>query len=90
MSGKVATLELRVTPVQKDLIRRAAAARGQTMTDFVMSAVEPVASALVERQEVIELSQRAWREFNEMVGGNVRPTPLARREAAAFLEEMDL
>jgi uncharacterized protein (DUF1778 family) len=83
-----ATLDLRVTPHQKDLIRRAAAIRGQTMTEFVLAAVEPVATALVERQEAIELTQTAWRAFTQMVDGNVPATPVARCEAAAFAAEM--
>jgi len=87
MSAREATLDLRVTPEQKDMIRRAAAIRGQTMTEFVLAAVEPVAVALVERQERIELSQEAWRAFVRMVEGKTPATDLAKREAAEFLAE---
>src|SRR5436305_10951718 len=89
MAGtRAMTLDLRVTAEQKDLIRRAAALRGQNMTEFVLGAVEPVARALVERQEVIELSRTAWRAFTQMVETRAPATSLARREAADFLAEM--
>jgi uncharacterized protein (DUF1778 family) len=89
MAGtRAMTLDLRVTPEQKELIRRAAAIRGQNMTEFVLAAVEPVARALLERQEVIEISRTAWQAFMQMVEAQVPAAPLARREAAAFLAEM--
>jgi uncharacterized protein (DUF1778 family) len=89
MAGpRAETLDLRITREQKELIRRAAAVRGQNMTEFVLATVEPVARALLERQAVIELSQAAWHAFTRMVEEPGAATPLARREAAAFLAEM--
>lgn len=82
------TLDLRLSAKQKELIRRAAAVRGQTMTEFVLSAVEPLARELVERERVIELSQAAWQEFVRMAEANVPAPPLAKQEAAAFIAEM--
>ena len=81
------TIDLRVTRQQKERIRKAAALRGQTMTEFVLSAVEPLATSLVERQRVIELTENAWREFVELAGKPGRANPLARQEALAFLAE---
>jgi uncharacterized protein (DUF1778 family) len=90
MAGNLrnATLDLRITPEQKELIRRAAALRGQTMTEFVVTTVEPLAKAVVGRQDAIELSEAAWQAFVQMAEANVPAMPLARREAAAFLAEM--
>src|SRR5437773_1305735 len=65
------TLNLRVSAKQKELIRRAAPMRGQTMTEFVLSAVEPLARELVERERAIELSEAAWQEFVRMAEANV-------------------
>ena len=59
------------------------------MTEFVLAAVESVASALVERQEVIELSQAAWQAFMKMVDTPPPPTEIGRREARAFLTELN-
>ena len=87
-AAKDATLDLRLTPSQKEVIRRAAALRGQTMTDFVMSTVEPVARAMVERERVIELGEAAWKNFLEIVDGEIPASSLARKEASDFLEEM--
>ena len=87
-TGKHQSLDLRVTPRQKEIIRRAAAARGQTMTDFIMAVVEPVAAAVVERESRIELSEAAWREFVQMAEGDTRAAPLARQEARVFLAEL--
>lgn len=87
-STQAATLDLRVSREQKDLIRRAASLRGQTMTEFVLSAVEPLARALVERQETIELSQASWQAFTRLVESGAPATPLAKQEAAAFLAEL--
>jgi len=86
-TARTETLDLRITGDQKELIRRAAAIQGQTMTEFVLSAVEPVAVALVERRETIELSQSAWRAFVELTETETPAPALARREAQAFLAE---
>jgi uncharacterized protein (DUF1778 family) len=84
------TLDLRVTAEQKEVIRRAADLRGQTMIQFVIEVVEPAARELVERAEVIELSHAAWQELLRMVETEEQAPALARREAAEFLAEMGL
>lgn len=82
-----ATLELRLTPRQKTLIKEAASSRGQTMTDFILTTVEPVAEALVERERVITLSRRGWEDFVEMLD-NPRPLPESTvAEMKAFMAE---
>jgi uncharacterized protein (DUF1778 family) len=82
---RAATLELRLTPKQKNLIREAANTRGQSMTEFILSTVEPVAEALVEREHVITLSRRGWQEFVEMLE-NPRPLPHSTlAEMVAFM-----
>jgi uncharacterized protein (DUF1778 family) len=57
--AKESTLDLRVTPEQKEIIRRVAASRDQTITEVILAAVEPVARKVVERQGTIELTERA-------------------------------
>lgn len=82
-----ATLELRLTPKQKTLIKEAASSRGQSMTEFILSTVEPVAEALVVRERAITLSRRAWDEFVEMLE-NPRPLPKSTvAEMEAFMAE---
>lgn len=82
---KSATLELRVTPAQKELLRQAADVRGQSMTEFVLAAVTPIAEDLVEGQQQIRLSRRAWEEFVQFTTEPAPAVPLAREEAAEFL-----
>src|SRR5690242_7351580 len=85
LSAKGEMLELRLRPDQKDLVRQAAASLGQTMSEFVLSVLIPAAADVVERQRVIQLSERAWEQFVALTDGSVRAIPLARREAAEFL-----
>ena len=82
---KSATLELRVTPAQKELLRQAADVRGQSMTEFVLAAVTPLAEDLVEGQQQIRLSRRAWEEFVQLTVEPTAAAPLAHEEAAEFL-----
>jgi hypothetical protein len=56
------------------------------MSELILSVVEPVACSLVE-QQVIELSQVAWQAFVRTAGAEIPAAPLAKREAAAFLDE---
>lgn len=86
---KSATLELRVTPAQKELLRQAAGVRGQSMSEFVLATVTPVAEELVEGHHQIRLSQRAWEEFVRMTTDVVPATPLARQEAGEFLRRLE-
>lgn len=88
MQAKVETLELRVSPAVKELVRRAAAVKGQTMTDFVLSVVEPIAADIVEEQTQIRLSERAWNEFVRLTTSDKRATTLAKAEAAEFLRRL--
>jgi uncharacterized protein (DUF1778 family) len=85
MQAKAETLELRVSPALKDLVRRAAAAKGQSMTEFVLSIVEPVAADIVDQQQQIRLSQVAWEDFVRLTTAATPAKPLAKAEAAEFL-----
>ena len=48
-------LEARVTDRQKELLKRAAAIRGRSLTDFVVSAAEEAAERVVRSEYVIDL-----------------------------------
>jgi uncharacterized protein (DUF1778 family) len=49
-------LEARVTKYQKDLIERAAAIQGRSVTDFVLSSVQDAAQKAIEDHQRITLS----------------------------------
>lgn len=80
-SRKDHRLALRLTSQQDALIRQAAAVRGQSLNEFVMTAtLESAEDALADRR-VFQIGEDAWAEFNALLD---RP---ARRidELAALL-----
>lgn len=59
------------------------------MSKFVRSEFVPPLTEIVEEQGVIRLAEGAWEEFTALTNGNLRATPLARREAAEFLARFE-
>lgn len=49
-------IEARITPQQKELLERAAALDGRTLTDFVLSSAQAAAAETVARHELLELT----------------------------------
>ena len=80
-------LEARVTAEQKNLIERAAALQGRTITDFVLTSVRDAARRTIEEHQQLELSVRDSEAFVEAllnprsVNGRLRDT--VRRYRAA-------
>ncbi|MBL6938111.1 MAG: DUF1778 domain-containing protein [Alphaproteobacteria bacterium] len=58
-------LETRVTAEQKNLIERAAALQGRTITDFVLTSVQDAARRTIEEHQQLELSIRDSEAFVE-------------------------
>jgi uncharacterized protein (DUF1778 family) len=56
-SAKSARIEARVSKDQKELIERAAAVSGRTVSDFVLAHVEVAAKKIIEEHEKIHLNQ---------------------------------
>lgn len=56
-SPKSARIETRVSQEQKDLIERAAAFSGRTVSDFVLAHVEVAAKKVIEEHEKLHLDQ---------------------------------
>ncbi len=56
-SPKSARIETRVSPEQKELIERAAAFSGRTVSDFVLAHVEVAAKKMIEEREKLQLDQ---------------------------------
>ena len=74
-------LMARISDDQKALLQRAAEIRGQTLTEFVISAARDAATRAIADQEVIEFSLRDSRAFAE---GILNPPPVnASLRAAA-------
>jgi uncharacterized protein (DUF1778 family) len=80
-SLKSERLMARISVEQKKLLQRAAEIRGQTLTEFVVSAAQEAATRAIVDQEVIDLSLRDSRAFAD---GMLNPPPLGAslRQAA--------
>jgi len=69
-------LETRVTVQQKNLIERAAALQGRTVTDFVLTSVQDAARRAIEEHQQLELSTRDSKAFVEAL---LNPKPVNNR-----------
>jgi uncharacterized protein (DUF1778 family) len=77
----VERLEARVSPEQKELMQRAAALEGQTLTHFVVSSAQRAAEQTIREHEVLMLTPQESRQFVEALLN--APTPNAALRAAA-------
>lgn len=73
-------LEARIPADVKDLYARAAAARGQTLTDFVVSAATDAALRVIREQDILELSKRDQQAFAAAL--TRPPAPSSKLQAA--------
>lgn len=69
-------LETRVTSDQKNLIERAAALQGRTVTDFVLTSVQDAARRAIEEHHRLDLSVRDSQVFVQAL---INPTPVNAR-----------
>jgi len=60
-------LAVRVTAWQKNVIERAAAVQGGTVTDFVVHAMVDRAEEILADRPAFEVDQDAWDEFNRLL-----------------------
>ncbi|HCM1917163.1 TPA: DUF1778 domain-containing protein [Salmonella enterica subsp. salamae serovar 28:r:e,n,z15] len=63
MAMKGETLNLRIKPAERDLIDRAAKARGKNRTDFVLEAARAVAEEALIEQRIIMADPEAYQAF---------------------------
>ncbi|MDZ5647461.1 DUF1778 domain-containing protein [Nitrospirillum sp. BR 11828] len=69
-------LEARITAEQKDLIERAAALQGRSITDFVLTSVQDAARRAIDEHQRLELSIRDSQAFVEALS---KPQPVNDR-----------
>lgn len=72
---KHARLAVRLTADQDALIRDAAAASGQSLTDFVTTAAVTRAEDALADRRVFRLDDAAWAEFTAILDRPARPVP---------------
>jgi uncharacterized protein (DUF1778 family) len=80
-SSRSARLEARITLEQKDLLARAAALLGRSLTDFVVTSAYETAARTVREHEAMILSDRDRKVFVSAVLNS--PAPSARLRKAA-------
>ena len=81
---KTERLNLRTTSDQNALIRRAAALKGQNVTDFVLSSVVETAKSTIETFERMTLSVRDSEAFVDALINPPAPAPAARGAAKRY------
>ena len=81
-TSKSARLETRVSPEQKELIERAAAYTGSSVSDFVVANVEIAAKRIVEEYERLHLNQTQSRTLVDALLSPKRPNKKLRTAAA--------
>lgn len=74
-SLKVARINLRTTPAQNILIRRAADAQHKSVSDFVLeSACRSAESALLDMKTLV-LDRQGWEQLNKSLGHHAKAVP---------------
>jgi uncharacterized protein (DUF1778 family) len=76
-------IEARIAPKVLDLIKRAAEARGSSLSDFVVAAARDAAARELEEQNILRLSAREQRRFVALLLDAPKPNRALKRAAAA-------
>ena len=76
-------IEARIAPKTLDLIKRAAEAKGSSLSDFVVAAARDAASRELEEQNIIRLSAQEQRQFVALLLDPPRSNKALKRAAAA-------
>jgi uncharacterized protein (DUF1778 family) len=74
-------IDLRTSPDIKDMIVRAAAAAGVSVSAFLISSAQERAKTILQQSEALTLSPRDWEAF--FVGLDAQDKPRPRLEQAA-------
>jgi uncharacterized protein (DUF1778 family) len=77
-------LEARVPAELKDVFVRAAALRGQSLTDFIVSTVAAAAHQVLREQDVLELTRRDQIAFADALARPPAPSAKLRSAARAY------
>ena len=83
-------LEARISPAQKDLIERAAALRGTSVTEFVVSSAQEAATTTIKDFDVLHLRDQAREVFINAVLNPPAPNEAARAAAERYKKHMEL
>ena len=73
------TLNIRIKPDERGMIDRAAQARGQNRTDFILEAARRAAEEALLDRTLILVSEDAYREFLERLDAPPKPSAQLRK-----------
>ena len=88
-SPKSARIETRVSPEQKELIERAAAYSGRTVSDFVVAHVESAAKKVIDEQERLHLDQAQSRALVEALMSAKKPNKKLKLAMETYRERVE-
>lgn len=74
----------RLMPERKELLERAAAIQGRSLTDFVMTSAEEAALRTIRDHEVLQLTVRDSKAFVSAVLEGAAPGKRLRKAAARY------
>jgi uncharacterized protein (DUF1778 family) len=83
-SSKTARLEARITAAQKELIERAAAYEGRTVSDFVLHSVQQAALGVIHEHETMRLNRAQSQAFVAMLLSPQKPKRALQKAADAY------
>lgn len=87
-TSKTARLEIRATPIQKEMIERAASFLGESVTSFVLSTALRDAAKIVHEHRVTELSVRDWARFEAILEEDEEPKTALRKAAKRYKDQV--
>ncbi len=82
-------LEARLSPEVKDLLQRAAAIRGSSLTDFVLSSAQEAAQRAIREHDVITLSVRDSEHFARLLLHPPEPSERLRAAARRYADAVE-
>ena len=88
-SRKSKRVDVRLSPSVKDVLERASALEGRSMSDFILSSAMAAAKQAISDHERLQLSARDREVFVEALLNPPSPTPWARDAARRFREHTD-
>ena len=88
-TSKSARIEIRVSQEQKELIERAAAVSGRTVSEFVLGHVEVAAKRVIEEHEKLHLDQAQSRILVDALLSPKKPNRKLKRAMEDYRKRVE-
>ena len=87
-NSRGARLEARISPTQKNVLQRAAALSGRTLSEFVVVSAQEAAAKVIQDHESIRLSRAEQTAFVKTLLAPAAPGASLRKAAAAYKKRL--